>query len=335
MNSYYYSAAQLRPGQQLARMSAIQGERGRVLIGASEIDAVVAGSVIYAADAAADLPVTGDWVAARLVEPELALIEQILPRRTRIARRAAGRRNEQQVLAANIDLAFIVCGLDGDYSARRLERYLVTVREGGVEPVVVLNKSDVCADTQAALDAARGIAGPARVLAISARTGLGCEEVDALLRPGATAVLLGSSGAGKSTLLNRIAGAELQRTAAVRESDARGRHTTTVRELIQMPGGAALIDTPGLRELQLWVAPESIAAVFDDIAAIAAGCRFADCSHITEPGCAVREAIDAARLESFHKLRREAQRVSGALTEKQRWRSIHKSIRQLQKMRGR
>mgnify|MGYP005858095491 FL=1 len=173
------------------------------------------------------------------------------------------------------------------------------------------------------------------MLAISARTGLGCEEVDALLRPGATAVLLGSSGAGKSTLLNRIAGAELQRTAAVRESDARGRHTTTVRELIQMPGGAALIDTPGLRELQLWVAPESIAAVFDDIAAIAAGCRFADCSHITEPGCAVREAIDAARLESFHKLRREAQRVSGALTEKQRWRSIHKSIRQLQKMRGR
>ncbi len=335
MNSYDCSAAQLRPGQQLARVSVSQGERGRVLIEGRETDAVVAGSVVYGAETAAGLPVTGDWVAARLVEPELALIEQVLPRHSRIARRAAGRRTEEQVLAANIDLAFIVCGLDGDYSARRLERYLVTIHEGGVEPVIVLNKADVCTNIETATRDARRIAGPARVLAISATTGLGCGEIEAMLRPGVTAVLLGSSGAGKSTLLNRLAGAELRKTASVRESDARGRHTTTARELIELPCGAALIDTPGLRELQLWVAPESIAAVFDDIAELAAGCRFADCSHTTEPGCAVREAIGAGRLESFHKLRREAERVSGALTEKQRWRSIHKSIRQLQKMRGR
>jgi len=327
--------AHLRPGQELARVCVSQGERARVILDGAELDAVVAGTVIYSASSGAELPATGDWVAARRVEPALALIEQVLPRRSKIARRAAGRRDEEQVLAANVDLALIVCGLDGDFNIRRIERYLAIAQEGRVEPVIVLNKADVCIGTDAALEQARRITRSATALAISAQTGLGCEAIDALLGPGVTAVLLGSSGAGKSTLLNRIVGAEVHKTASVRESDARGRHTTTRRELIELPSGGALIDTPGLREIQLWATEESIAAVFDDIAELATQCRFSDCSHIAEPDCAVRGAVDAGRLESFHKLRREAHRVSGLLTEKQRWRSVHKAARQFYKIRGR
>ncbi|MBZ5583593.1 MAG: ribosome small subunit-dependent GTPase A [Acidobacteriia bacterium] len=335
MSSENDAASHLRRGQQLARVCASQGERARVILDGAELSAVVAGAVIYAADSATDLPATGDWVAVRRVEPELALIEQVLPRRSKIARRAAGRRNEEQVLAANVDLALIVCGLDGDFNIRRLERYLAIAKEGGVEPVIVLNKADVCTGADAALDEARRTTRAAKALAISARTGLGCEAIDGMLGPGVTAVLLGSSGAGKSTLLNRIAGGDVHKTASVRESDARGRHTTTARELIELPCGGALIDTPGLREIQLWGAGESIAAVFDDIAELAAQCRFGDCTHSAEPGCAVRGAVDAGRLDSFHKLRREADRVSGLLTEKQRWRSVHKAARQFYKIRGR
>lgn len=329
------AVARLRPGQQLARVCASQGERARVIIDGGEIDAVVAGSVLYTAVRGADLPATGDWTAVRHIEPGLVLIEQVLPRRSKIARRAAGRRDEEQVLAANVDLALIVCGLDGDFNVRRLERYLAVAREGGVEPVIVLNKADVCDRAVAALEEARRVARPATVLAISARTGSGCEAIEAMLGPGVTAVLLGSSGAGKSTLLNRILGAEVHRTASVRESDGRGRHTTTARELIELPGGGALIDTPGLREIQLWATEESVAAVFEDIAGLAAHCRFGDCTHSVEPGCAVRGVVDAGRLDSFHKLRREAGRVSGLLTEKQRWRSVHKAARQFYRMRGR
>jgi ribosome biogenesis GTPase / thiamine phosphate phosphatase len=323
--------AQLRPGQRLARVCASQGERARVILDGAELDAVVAGALTYAATSAADLPVTGDWVAIRRVDPVLALIEQVLPRRSRIARRAAGRRAEEQVLAANVDLAWIVCGLDADFNIRRLERYLAIVRDGGVDPVIVLNKADLCPDAGAALDEVRRTTRCAHVLAISAQTGLGCEAIDATLSRGVTAVLLGSSGAGKSTLLNRIVGAQVHKTAPTRESDARGRHTTTARELIEFPSGASLIDTPGLREIQLWVAADTITAVFDDIAELAAQCRFGDCTHTGEPGCAVRDAVDAGRLESFHKLRREASR----LTEKERWRAIHKAARRLYKIRGR
>jgi len=327
--------AQLRPGQQMARVCVSQGERARVILDGSEVDAVVAGALVYTAESGAELPATGDWVAVRRVEAELALIEQVLPRRSKIARRAAGTRDDEQVLAANVDLALIVCGLDGDFNIRRLERYLAIAHEGGVEPVIVLNKADVCGGAEAALEQVRGTTRSATVLAISALTGFGCEAIDALLGPGVTAVLLGSSGAGKSTLLNRILGTEVHKTASVRESDSRGRHTTTHRQLIELPSGGALIDTPGLREIQLWVSGESIAAVFDDIAELAAQCRFGDCSHTSEPGCAVRDAVDAGRLESFHKLGREAERLSGVLTEKQRWRSIHKAARQFHKMRGR
>ncbi|MBS1826744.1 MAG: ribosome small subunit-dependent GTPase A [Acidobacteria bacterium] len=321
--------------QQRARVCASQGERARVMMDGVEWNAAVAGALLYAAESSAELPVTGDWVMVRRVDPELVLIESVAPRRTWISRRAAGNSDVEQMLAANVDLALLVCGLDDDYNLRRLERYLAIVHAGGVEPVVVLNKADLCADVEAVAAEVRRSMRVERVVAVSARSGEGCEAVAALLTEGVTAVLLGSSGAGKSTLVNWLVGAELRETHAVRESDSRGRHTTTDRQLMELPLGAWLIDTPGLREIQLWADRASVAAVFDEIRELGARCRFRDCTHRDEPGCAVRGEVDAGRLESFHKLQREADRLGGALTEKQRWRSIHKSMRQFNKMRGR
>lgn len=318
-----------------ARVCLSSGARARVLTGDGEFDAYLSGTLEYSAESAADLPATGDYVLARRIDAATVLIEQLLPRRTKLSRRAAGTRREEQVLAANVDLAFLLCGLDGDFNPRRIERYLAVAHEGGVEPVVVLNKADTCPDRDDPLAAARAVAGDALVLMISALTGEGCDALTQLLAPGLTAVLLGSSGAGKSTLLNRITGSEMHSTAAVREHDSRGRHTTTHRELIPLPSGAALIDTPGLREIQLWAGESSVAAVFDDIAAHAALCRFGDCTHMSEPGCAVRDAVDPARLASFHKLRREAARHEDPRPEKSRWRAIHKAQKQFHKLRGR
>lgn len=310
-----------------ARVSLSQGDRARILSNHIETDALVAGALLFSQGP----PVTGDWVLARPIEPGLALIVEILPRRTQITRRAAGTAKETQLLAANVDLAFLVSGLDLDFNPRRLERYLVLARDGGVTPVIVLNKADTVPSLQPALEALAPIAVNTQVLPISALTGLGVEAIESLLTPGTTAVLLGSSGAGKSTLLNRLTGAPTEPTAPVRDHDHRGRHTTTHRHLIELPNGATLIDTPGLREIQLNASPESIDAVFDDIAALAANCRFPDCTHTVEPGCAVRAAADPARLSSYHKLAREAARTTQS--EKHRWRAIHKANRNFFKLR--
>ena len=318
-----------------ARVCFASSNRARVLTGEREYDAYLSGTLEFRAESAADLPATGDYVLVRPVDATTVLIEQLLPRRTKLSRRAAGTRHEEQVLAANVDLALILCGLDGDFNPRRIERYLAVAHEGGVEPVIVLNKADCCDDREDRLAATRAVAGDSLVLLISALSGEGCEALAGLLAPGVTAVLLGSSGAGKSTLLNRITGSELHSTAAVRQHDSRGRHTTTQRELIVLATGAALIDTPGLREIQLWAGESSVAAVFEDIAVLAARCRFADCSHATEPGCAVRNAIDPGRLASFHKLNREAARHEDPRPEKARWRAIHKAQKQFYKLRGR
>lgn len=290
------------------------GERARVLVNGQEVDALVRG----------EYPVTGDWVEAQRIGPELLLIEKIEARRSKISRRAAGRSGVEQVMAANVDVAFIVCGLDGDFNPRRIERYQAIAFEGNVRPVVVLNKADACVDVVAAAGQVR-----ADVLVVSALTGVGFDAVEALLTPDVTAVLLGSSGAGKSTILNRLLGAGRQTTGAVRDSDSRGRHTTTSRELIFLANGAAVIDSPGIREIQLTVGAEALEAVFDEIATLAAECRFGDCTHTTEPGCAVAGAVSQDRLESFHKLQREAERLRGERTEKQRWRAIHKAAKRM------
>jgi ribosome biogenesis GTPase len=275
------------------------------------------------------MPVVGDWVAARIAGPDYAIVEAVLPRRSCFERRAAGKREGRQAIAANIDLVFLVCGLDGDFNLRRLERYLILAAESRVAPVIVLNKADL-GDAAARQREVAAVAGSAPVVAVSALADHGVDPLYAFLGPGRTAALLGSSGVGKSTIVNRLLGGEHFRTGAVRESDSRGRHTTTHRELAPLPGGGALIDTPGMRELQLWAGEGSVDEVFDEIAAFAAQCRFGDCTHAVEPGCAVQAAlakggVSQERWESYRKLLGEARRheaLADALVAQERKRKL-------------
>ena len=302
------------------------------------------GGLYYRTPGHSSLPVTGDWVAARIVGPGQALVEAVLPRRTCLSRRAAGTRDEEQPLAANVDVVFLVCGLDGDFNLRRLERYLALVAASGASPVVVLNKADLCAGLADRIVETAAMARSAPVVAASTLDPHGLDALRRFLTPGATAALLGSSGVGKSTIANRLLGEERFRTGDVRMRDSRGRHTTARRELTPLPQTGALIDTPGMRELQLWVRPESVDTVFDDIAAIAEGCRFRDCTHSGEPGCAVAAAldrgqVDAGRWASFQKLRAEAEWHEAmadplaALERKRKWKAIHKQARAFNKSR--
>ncbi len=302
------------------------------------------GRLYYRTSGHSSLPVTGDWVAARIVGPEQALVEAVLPRRTSLSRRAAGTRDEEQPLAANVDVVFLVCGLDGDFNLRRLERYLALVATSGASPVVVLNKADLCADLAGRIVETTAVARSAPVVAASTLDPHGLDALRRFLTPGATVALLGSSGVGKSTIANRLLGEERFRTAEVRMWDSRGRHTTVRRELTPLPLTGALIDTPGMRELQLWSGTESVDAVFDEITAIAEGCRFRDCTHSGEPGCAVAAAleggqVDANRWASFQKLRAEAEWHEAmadplaALERKRKWKAIHKQARAISKAR--
>lgn len=258
-----------------------------------------------------ELPAVGDWVAARpLTGERKALIEAVLPRRTAFTRKEAWRRTAEQVVAANVDTVFLVSALGHDLNLRRLERYLTAAWESGAEPVIVLTKVDLYPDDVASALADVGAIGfgvPAH--AVSGVTGERLDALDAYLARGRTVALLGSSGVGKSTLVNRLAGREVLATREVR-ADGRGRHTTSHRELVPLPRGGLLLDTPGMRELQVWAGEESLDTAFDDVAALAAACRFADCSHDREPGCAVRAALEdgtlaSGRWEGYSKLQRE------------------------------
>ena len=302
----------LQRGLALARVAVAHRDLYRLYTESGEVTAEPSGALWYGAADAASMPVVGDWVAARFVNSEQAIVEAVLPRRSCFYRRAAGKREERQAIAANLDLVLLVCGLDDDFNLRRIERYLTLAAEAAVTPVIVLNKADVCEDPSVRAHDVRRIS-KAAVVTLSALAPYGLAPLTPFLEGAPTVALLGSSGAGKSTIANALIGENHLRTGAVRESDSRGRHTTTHRELMPLPCGGALIDTPGMRELQLWAGAESVGEVFDEIAALAAGCRFGDCSHAGEPGCAVADALASGvlaqgRWESYRKLRAEAHR---------------------------
>jgi ribosome biogenesis GTPase len=256
------------------------------------------------------LPAVGDWVG---LDPTSNLIEALLPRRTSISRKEVWQATREQILAANVDVAFLVQALPLDFNLRRLERYLAMAWESGAQPVVLLTKTDLVEDVQPYLDELEGVTlGSCPVQAVSAKTGEGIDDLRTWLEPNKTAVLLGSSGVGKSTIVNTLVGEELLPTQEVREDDQMGRHTTTRRELILIPTGGVVLDTPGIRELQLWDA--DLEQTFGDIEEIARRCRFADCNHDREPGCAIREALEDGTLsperwQSYVKLQRELEAV--------------------------
>jgi ribosome biogenesis GTPase len=273
--------------------------------------AAASGKLRIESEEGGDWPAVGDWVSAEIHTGQTsATILHVLPRRSRFARKVAGKQIAEQVIAANIDVALIVAALDGDFNVRRIERYMAQCWESCARPAIVLNKADECAESRERAAEIEEIAMSAPVFLISAKTGEGLEALETSFTKGQTIVLLGSSGVGKSTLLNRLLREERQRTHAVRHSDSRGRHTTSSRELFLLPGGTMIIDTPGLRELQLWNAADGLSQTFSEVDELAARCRFRDCRHRNEPGCAVQSALgsgilDTGRFESWRKLQRE------------------------------
>ena len=297
-----YAASGLVPGRVVAE------HRAGYVVRDGETDLLcrARGKLHDAAAVGGLLPAVGDWVAFRPLDAERGIVEAVLPRRTAISRQEVFKGSEEQVLAANIDVVLLVMGLDADYNIRRLERYLTTAWDTGASPVVVLTKLDLCTDGQIVVEA-ESVAMGVPVVAVSNLTGAGLDELTAHLAPRTTFVLLGSSGVGKSTLINRLRGDDRIATNSLM-ADGRGRHTTRHRELFELPGGALLIDTPGLRELQLWQG--DVDEAFADVVELAAECRFSDCGHETEPGCSVRAAIaggtlDPERLKAYYKLQRE------------------------------
>jgi ribosome biogenesis GTPase / thiamine phosphate phosphatase len=331
-----HASAGLVPGrviQQFNHLYTVSTEGG-------DIRAQLSGHLRYEA-APQQLPVTGDWVALRIPPNQgTAQILALLPRVTRFSRGAAGKRDREQVVAANLDYAFLVTGLDNDFSPRRIERYLAAAWDSGATPVVVLNKLDLCADSAFRIKAVEQVALGIAIHAVSALLGNGLQELAQYCLPGQTVALLGSSGVGKSTLINRLLGTESQCTQSLRE-DGRGRHTTTRRQLLFCAQGGMVIDTPGLRELKLWGDDEGLQKTFDEIETLARNCHYRDCRHQGEPGCAVVEAVHAGvlspeRLSSLHKLQRELAWLDrrgdrmADLAEKRRWKMIHKAARRLQ-----
>jgi ribosome biogenesis GTPase len=276
-----------------------------------ELDATASGRLKHRAASRSELPAVGDWVAVRRRRgASQAAIVAVLPRRSWFSRKMAGTVTDEQVVAANVDVVFVVMALDADFSLRRLERYLLLARESGAAPVILLTKPDLATDLHAQAEEVRSVAGDLPVHVVSPRRNEGLDQVARYLTPGRTGALLGSSGVGKSTIINRLVGQDVQKTREVRTADAKGRHTTIHREVVVLPNGGLMIDTPGMRELQLWDVGEAVRETFDDIEALATGCHFTDCRHRDEPRCAVKEAVaegrlDRARVDSYHRLRDE------------------------------
>lgn len=278
---------------------------------AQEVLAEISGKFRFEVLEQEEYPAVGDWVVISLrAEEKRATIHKVLPRKSKFSRKVAGLETREQIVAANVDKVFLVNALNRDFNIKRIERYLIMAWESGADPVIILSKADLCDDLEEKLMEVERTAVGVPIHVISTVDGRGLDELNQYLIPGRTIALLGSSGVGKSTLINHLAQKELQKTNEVREYDDRGRHTSTSREMFVLDSGTIMIDTPGMREIQMWSGEEGITEAFEDIEKLAARCKFTDCKHKKEPGCAVREAIEngtlsSERFESYIKLQKE------------------------------
>jgi ribosome biogenesis GTPase len=308
-----------------------------------ELTAKISGKMRYHTAEEKQYPVVGDWVVIKpLINEQKGIINAVLPRKSKFSRKVAGERTEEQIVSANVDTVFIVSSLDGgrNFNLRRIERYLTLAWSSGAIPVLVLNKVDLCPDVDIYIRSVEDIAQGISIHPVSAKEQIGLDSLRNYLTKGHTVAFLGSSGVGKSALINALLGVERQKIGEVRDDDRIGRHTTTKRELINLPSGGMVIDTPGMREIQMWGEEDNLQGAFNDIEMLAKKCRFSNCSHNVESGCAVREAIDKgnldlARLENYHKLQNELNYLafreehSTRLYEKMRWKKIAKWSKEL------
>jgi ribosome biogenesis GTPase len=346
---------EVKQGEQIpARVSCQHKNRYDILCEHGTMTATVSGRFQHESTFIADYPAVGDWVVISARPDEgTATIHRVLPRKSSFSRKAilaggrkgVGGQTEEQILASNIDTVFLVSGLDQDFNIRRIERYVSIAWDSGASPVVILNKADVCREVEERVGEVESVAIGVPVHAISATEKTGLDGIRPYLAPGKTVVFLGSSGVGKSTIINSIVGEDILRTGGLRRGDQRGRHTTTYREMIVLPSGAIVIDTPGMREIQLWSDDDGVSRTFADIAEFAEKCRFRDCKHQGEPGCAVIQALedgslDEGRYESYLKLQKELKYVNirkdqkARLLETAKWKKITKQIRQHYKHQG-
>lgn len=318
MDQFQFEKEQyLKEGFSIARVIAEHREMYTILDEGNAVPAEVTGRLMFAAQSRADYPAVGDWVAIQRFENSHAVIHHILPRRTSISRKTSGREFNEQLIATNIDIVFVIQSLDQNYNLRRLERFLVVANESGAAPAVLLSKTDLLSDdeVQSRIAEVRKISPGITVIAYSAKSLTHIDEIQRMIAPETTVCFIGSSGVGKSTLINRLVGSELLATQEVREEDSRGRHTTTHRQLVPLLNGGFVIDTPGMRELGLWSNTGSIEEIFPEISGLERECKFTDCEHIHEPGCAIRQAvadgaIDQVRYDSYLKLKKEAEYVA-------------------------
>jgi ribosome biogenesis GTPase len=342
-----YEVWAAKPDHLPARVAVEFNHLYRVYVDGGEVEAVVSGRLKHHASSRGELPAVGDWVVIRKRgDEDRAAIVHVLPRRSRFSRKVAGDVTDEQVVAANVDVVFLVMALDGDFSPRRLERYLLLARESGAAAAVLLTKPDLAADVVACVAAVVSVTGDTPVHVLNPKSGEGLEPLRGYVGRGRTCALLGSSGVGKSTIVNGLVGAEVRKTRAVREADSKGRHTTTHRELVPVPGGGLLLDTPGMRELQLWDVGGAVEQTFHDVERHADECRFSDCRHRGEPGCAVKAAVaagtlSAERLASYLALQDELaylarqQDERAQLDEKRRGRIGSKALRQSLRLKNR
>ena len=343
----HYAPWATRPGFVPARVAIEFNHNYRVYTGEGELEVMAAGRLKHRAASRAEMPAVGDWVVVRTqADEDRGSIVAVLPRRSRFSRKMAGHVTDEQVVAANVDVVFVVMALDADFSVRRLERYLLLARESGAAPVVLLTKPDLAPDREAQLAGVGAVAGDVPVHVVNPRLSEGLEPVAAYVTAGRTSALLGSSGVGKSTIINRLVGEDVQKTREVRAADSKGRHTTTHRELVMMPGGGLMIDTPGMRELQLWDAQDSVRGTFEDVDALAAHCHFTDCRHQNEPRCAVKQAVadgtlGADRLSGYLSLNDELASLMrlkderAMLEQKRHSKIMGKALKQRLKQKGR